>query len=246
MDISLVADFGPLIGAPCAVSLNNNGLRIFDFYSFSGVTVSYCDSKQAANVISNDPKDIATSGRKDRAFCAGCTLNFTAVASAASSSALGIVNPAKFVVYLFRTFSKYFDAQKDKVNLPKSWDVNPAYAAEVYKKYGQIPTYCVEMLGMGLRCYKDVCAAKAADFFEKTLGTKVNDIYIRQDDTPPPGKGDHYAIDKSAKKAWIKSDLCRGESIMTFKCDNSFPESFRATRSNINGIHKTCRSAIGR
>jgi hypothetical protein len=246
LDNSMVADFGPLTGAPCAVSLNNNGLRTFDFYSFSGITVSYCDSKQNANVISNDPKDVASSGRRDRTFCGGCTLNFTAVASAASVSTLGIVNPAKFVVYLFRTFSKYFDAKKDKVNLPKAWDVNAAYAADVYKKYGQIPTYCVEQLGMGLRCFKDICAAQAADFFEKNYGGKVTDIYLRQDDTPPPGKGDHYAPDTSMKKAWIKTDLCRGETTMTFKCSPSFPESFRASTSNVVPISKSCRSAVGR
>jgi hypothetical protein len=244
MDTTLLADFGPLLGAPCAVSLNNNGIRTFDFYSFSGVTVSYCDAKQTNNSISNNPNDIASDGKKARAFCAGCTLNFTAVASAASSSALGIVNPAKFAVYLFRTFSKYFDAQKDKVNLPKSWDVNASYAAEVYKKYGQIPTYCVEQLGMGLRCFKDSCAAKAADYFEKTLGTRVNDLYVRQDDTPPPGKGDHYAPDRSRKQAWIKSNLCKGESVMTFSCQDGSPETFKA--GTINGIHKTCRAAIGR
>lgn len=232
---SLVADFGPLLGAPCAISLNNNGIKNYNFYSFSGLTVNYCDSKQSVEVISNNPSDFASGAKKDRSFCGGCTLNFTAVA-AASTATLSGFNPAKFVVYLFRTFQKYFTAKKDKVNIPKGWNVNPAYAAEVYKKYGQIPSHCVEMLSKGLNCFSDTCAAKAAQVFERTFKTKVHSVYLREDDRHPTNTS-------LQKEAWIKSDLCKGEAIMRFSCNERKLENFKTY--SIRGFHKDCRRAMG-
>ncbi|AFY00426.1 hypothetical protein [Bdellovibrio bacteriovorus] len=236
MQTSLVADFGPLLGAPCAVSLNSNGIKNYNFYSFSGLTVNYCDSKQSNEVVSNNPSDFATGAKTARSFCGGCTLNFTAVA-AASTSTFGVVNPAKFVVYLFRTFQKYFSAKKDKVNIPKSWEVNAAYAAEVYKKYGQIPTHCVDQLSKGLKCFRDSCAAKAADVFEKAYNTKVHEVYIREDDDSqwPPS---------DTKEAWIKSDLCKGEAVIRFTCNERRVENFRT--HSMYGFHKSCRRAMGK
>ncbi|MBV2167378.1 MAG: hypothetical protein KUL82_01615 [Bdellovibrio sp.] len=232
---SIVADFGPLLGAPCAIALNNNGLKNYNFYSFTGVTMNYCDGKQANEVISNNPSDFANGAKTSRSFCAGCTLNFTAMASASSAATLGAFNPAKFVVYMFRTFNKYFSAKKDTVNIPKSWDVNAAYAAEVYKKYGQIPSYCVDQLGQGLKCFKDICASKAAAYFEKSYNTKVHSVYMREDEN---------MINSTQKEAWIKSDLCQGETIVRFSCDERKLENFKVY--SINGFHKSCRNAIGK
>lgn len=232
---ALVADFGPLLGAPCAVSLNTNGIKHFNFYSFTGLTLNYCDAKQSGEVISNSPKDFAAGKNSARSFCAGCTLNFTAVA-AASTASLQAVNPAKLFVYMFRTWHKYFQAKKDKVNIPKSWQVNAAYAAEVYKKYGQIPTHCVDSLSKGLKCYKDLCAAKAAEVFERTYNTKVHDVYLREDE--------QSSTSMLNKEAWIKSDLCRGEVVMQFSCNDRKLERFKV--QSVYGFHKSCRGALGR
>lgn len=236
---SLVADFGPLVGAPCAVSLNNNGIKNFDFYSFSGLTVNYCDSKESNEIITNNPNDFINGRQKARTVCAGCTLNFTAVASAASSAAMGTFNPAKLLVYLFRTFSRYYEAKKDKVNIPQSWNVNPAYVADVYKKYGQIPESCVEQLGKGLRCFNNICSAQAAQYFEKAFNTKVHEVYLRTDSESSFGSSG-----SGVHEGWIKSDLCEGETIISFYCDEQKPEKFKA--NSVRGFHKSCRNAIGR
>jgi hypothetical protein len=157
---TLLADFGPLFGAPCAISMNNNALKNYNLFAFTGLTVNYCalDSDRESN--SNGAKDIQSSPDKDSALCAACTLNFmtvgSAVGSAVSSAAMMGLNPAKFAVYTVKSIKKYIDAQEDKVNIPRSWTVNPAYAAEVYKKYGQIPEECVEELSGGLQCFSDV------------------------------------------------------------------------------------------
>ncbi|KYG62332.1 hypothetical protein AZI87_17570 [Bdellovibrio bacteriovorus] len=234
---SIVADFGPLVGAPCALSLNNNGLRTFNFYAFSGITLNYCDGKQQTEVISNNPSDFATGKDNARSFCGGCTMNFMAVAGASTAS-LSVFNPAKFVVYMVRTFQKYFHAKKDKVNIPKSWNVNAAYAAEVYKKYGQIPSHCVDQLGKGLKCFSDTCAAKAASVFEETFNTKVHSVYIREDDRHPS----HISAN-TQREAWIKSDLCKGESIVRFTCNERKVENTKV--HSIRGFHKSCRNVIG-
>lgn len=238
---SIVADFGPLVGAPCAVSLNNDGLKNFDFYTFSGISMNYCSAKEANEVIANKPSDIATGAKNGRSFCAGCTLNFNAAAHASTvAGTMGLVNPVKFVVYVFRTFTKLFSAQKDKVNIPQTWEVNPAYAAEVYKKYGQIPSYCVEQLGRGMRCFADVCAGKAAQVFEKTFNTKVHDVYLRGAE----GYGEGGGASSTQKEGWVKSDLCKGDSIMRFTCDPQNVDSFKLV--SIRGFHQPCRNAIGR
>lgn len=235
---SIVADFGPLVGAPCAVSLNNNGLKTFDFYSFTGITVNYCDSKQANEVIATKPSDVATGAKQGRSFCGGCSLNFTAGMTKASMTG---PNPVKLLVYMFRTFSKLFTAQQDRVNIPISWQVNPAYAAEVYNKYGKIPSFCVEQLGQGLRCFSDTCAAKAAQVFEQTYNTRVNDVYVRNSGGNQES-GDNYK--STEKEAWVKSDLCDGETIMRFSCNERNLQTFKVY--DYRGFHNTCKQAIGK
>lgn len=236
---SLVADFGPLVGAPCAIALNNNGVKNFNFYSFTGLTVNYCDSKESNEVIGNNPNDFVNSKQKARTLCAGCTLNFNAVASAASSTLVGTFNPAKLLVYLFRTFSRYHDAKADKVNIPKSWTVNPAYAAEVYKKYGTIPSHCVDQLGKGLACYSNMCAAQAARYFEVTFGKKAHEVYVRSQDND----SSQFSTSGSLE-AWVKSDLCKGETVIKFYCDERKTERFSV--QSVYGFTKSCRNAIGR
>lgn len=236
---SMVADFGPLVGAPCAIALNNNGLKNFNFYSFTGLTVNYCDSKESSEIIGNNPNDFINGKQKARTLCAGCTLNFNAVASAASSTVVGTFNPAKLLVYLFRTFSRYHDAKEDKVNIPKSWTVNPAYAAEVYKKYGTIPSHCVDQLGKGLACYSNMCAAQAAKYFEVTFGKKVHEVFVRSQD----GDSTQHATIGNLE-AWVQSDICKGETVIKFYCDERKPERFSV--QSVYGFSKACRNVIGR
>lgn len=231
---SLVADFGPLLGAPCAVSLNNNGIKHYNFYSFSGLTVNYCDSKQKTEVISLKATDFANGANNERTFCGGCTLNFTAVAAASTATWSGGVNPAKFIVYLFRTFQKYFKAKKDKVNIPREWTVNAAYAAEVYKKYGEIPSHCVDMLGKGLNCFSDTCAAKAAQYIEQTYNAKVHSAYVHNN-------GDYQGL---ATDTVLRTNLCEGDISVTAYCNENRLEKFRVT--NVYGWSKSCRRALGK
>ncbi len=237
MQQTMVADFGPLTGAPCAVSVDTQGAQSFNFYSFSGITVNYCDSKQSSEVVSQKPSEMVSTPLKARSVCAGCTLNFQAVGSAAAvSQVASTFNPIKLFVYMFRTFAKLNEAKKDKVNIPQTATVNPAYAAEVYKKYGQVPVGCVEQLGRGLRCFQNTCSSVIAAEFEKKYGTKVNDIYLKTDADDASGPSE----------AWIKTSMCKGEIIAPASCTKNRDGSFKAYLGSARGFSQACRKAMGR
>lgn len=236
LEKTMIADFGPLTGAPCAVSVDNQGMKNFNFYSFTGITVNYCDGKQTSEVVAQKPSEMVSSPTKSRAICGACTINLQSVATSASATTVGALNPVKFFVYVFRTFSKLYEAKQDNVNLPISSNVNPAYAAEVYQKYGEVPTQCVEQLGRGLRCFQNTCSAVIADAFERQYKTKVRDVYLKNDENSGTANSE----------AWIKSDLCNGEVIVPASCTKNRDGSYKPYLGSPRGFTKTCRKAMGR
>lgn len=235
MERSLVADFGPLLGTPCAVSINNNGLRTFDFYMLSGITVNYCDGKINNEVVINKSNEPLPANRKARSICGGCTLNLMGIASSASSAVVSTFNPAKLVVYVLRAFTKFFDAQKDKVNIPKVYEVNPVYVAEAYQQNGgKIPQSCVPSLLQGLRCYDNICKAKIREYFEKRFDSIVTKLEMEQ-------------VEPIATKqiAWIQSGICQGDIEITYQCGEGTGNNFKVNPISIRGRSPSCRAVVG-
>ncbi len=235
MERSLVADFGPLLGTPCAVSVNSNGLRTFDFYMLSGITVNYCDGKMNNEIVVNKSNEPLPANRKARSICGGCTLNLLGIASSASSTVISTFNPAKLVVYMLRAFTKFFDAHKDKVNIPKVYEVNPVYVAEAYQQNGgKIPQVCVPSLMQGLRCYSNICKAKIREYFEKRFNTTVTKIELEQVEP--------IAIKQTA---WLQSGICQGDIEVAYQCDEGTGNNFKVNPINIRGRSSSCRSVVG-
>ncbi|MDG0814895.1 hypothetical protein [Bdellovibrio svalbardensis] len=242
MVASLLADFGPLTGAPCAVSIAPNA-KTFNFLAFDGISVNYCDSKSTGGAIANGANNISTNPEKTRSYCGGCSINFVGVGSAASvTSAATSFNPIKMGVYLFRAIYRFVNAKKDPVNVPMSYNVDLAKVADAYRRYGTIPKDCVNQLGQGLKCFQDICSAKAADFFERLTGGKVTTISIQDAN----GHNDNgFSSNSYQRRAWVKSDLCTGETVFNFSCrENGSGFYVGGTDGNMWGASGSCKKYI--
>ncbi|MCX7978872.1 MAG: hypothetical protein N2578_07705, partial [Bdellovibrionaceae bacterium] len=86
MEATIIADFGPLAAAPCAVAIAPTSARAFTAYAFKGISVNYCDSRQSGQAIGESVNDIRYTPAKSRSYCGGCSLNFEAVAGTMAST----------------------------------------------------------------------------------------------------------------------------------------------------------------
>ncbi|UXR65713.1 hypothetical protein EZJ49_05555 [Bdellovibrio bacteriovorus] len=246
MEASLIADFGPLLGAPCAVSIAPTSAKNFDFYAFKGISVNYCDIKSRGQVVGDSDGSLNPREPKSRAYCGGCSLNFVGVASgvAVSSASSGLsLNPIKLGVYLFRAVHRFLTGKKDKVNIPQTFEVDLAKTAEVYKKYGTIPEKCVSMLGQGYSCHEDICEAKAAEFFERYTHGKIHSISTHDaEQDPKTGLPARSAY----RRSWIRSSVCDGDITLSFTCSGN-GENFKTQkrRGGLYGVSKDCRNFLG-
>ncbi|MBO9666297.1 MAG: hypothetical protein J7501_05740 [Bdellovibrio sp.] len=239
MQYSILADFGPLVGAPCAVSIAPHSDKAFNFYAFNGISMNYCKTKTDGTAIGETSGNVDNKDPKSHSYCGGCSINFVGVASgAAMTSGYALpVNPIKLGIYFFRSIYRFVQAKKDKVNIPNSSDVNLQRVAETYQKFGFIPEYCVNQLGAGVGCYQNICAAKAADFFERYTGKKVQGL-----DYEGP-KGNTDSITKSVR---IRSALCDGDVRLSFNCNDDGKKFSTYDRfGGMYGLTKNCRDAIG-
>ncbi|UYL07322.1 hypothetical protein B9G69_009715 [Bdellovibrio sp. SKB1291214] len=238
MQYAMLADFGPLVGAPCAVSIAPNSAKAFNFYAFNGITLNYCKARSDGTAIGGNNGSVENKTPDARSYCGGCSLNFVGVTSGAAmmtANALPI-NPIKLGIYFFRSIQRFVQAKKDKVNIPISADVNLQKVAETYQKHGgSIPEHCVEQLGAGVGCYQSICVAKAADAFEKYTGKKVLDIETAS-----------TTSSSITKSVVIKSAFCDGDVQMKFNCSDDGKRFSTFERfGGLYGRTKACRDAIG-
>ena len=169
---SLAADFGPLLGVPCMVSISGRANSPYDNYRFGGVSVGACNQNEDSNLnvrTASDMDENATTGHSE---CISCRLNFESVASSLThlSSEVG---PTFF---LFRAVFRLYKGLKDPHNIPRSWEANPNYVSETYRRHGEIPKSCVRSLSKGKRCLKDSCEENIADKLTEELSGNIERI----------------------------------------------------------------------
>jgi hypothetical protein len=235
MEASVLADLGPLTGAPCAVSIAPNA-KNFNFLAFDGISVNYCDVKSNAGAVSTGANNVTATPNKTRSYCGGCSINFVGVTEGAAVAATSTFNPIKLGIYLFRAINRFVNAKKDPVNVPKSYDVDLSRVADAYRRFGTIPVDCVDQLGQGLRCFKDICEAKAVDFFEKLTGATVSSAYVQNNN-----RNQDYSYEKTA---WVKSDLCNGEVMFKFSCRQDGSGFWTAGQNQIYGWSGNCKQVV--
>lgn len=210
-------DLGPLTGAPCAVQYSNESGVPFQVYGVSGVTVNFCsDGKQGLSDAADDGTTKQSTAKYS--VCGGCTVNATSAVSVASYAAPP--GPLRFLFGAMRAFGLYSDATKDSVNRPISYTVNPSYVVDAYQENGsKIPSSCTHSLTQGYRCHTDICAAHAADVFEKRSGQKAlsSGIQYDGDDRSPVGARQTGVVGLRAKGcdseilARVRCDVAKGE-----------------------------------
>jgi hypothetical protein len=171
---SLVADFGPLLGVPCMVSVTGSPDNPYDQYRFAGVSVGACNSVDDNNLNVRTASDMDPNARNVHSECISCQLNFESVASSLTNLS-SEVGPTFF---LFRAVFRLYKGLKDPHNIPRSWETNPNYVSETYRRFGgEIPKGCVRSLRKGKRCLANTCEAKVAQKVTDSLKGTIENLY---------------------------------------------------------------------
>ena len=163
---SITADFGPLTGVPCAVSVNRNPRNPLAHLRFTGITVGACQSEREYNLNVNSASDIGANGESGHSECLSCSLNFESMSGVVAFASQN-VGP---VFFLVRGIYNLYKALKDPFNIPRSWEVHPYDAYETKALYGEIPKSCVRSLRKGKSCLNSCAQVVSEKVREKTNG----------------------------------------------------------------------------
>ncbi len=150
----LVADLGPLIGVPCRVSITRDFENPYDYLSFAGITVGGCYNRNEGNLDVYSASDFGDPNISRVNACASCTINFGTV----SSSLTAIGNFVPYVgagLFLFDGMVRLYNSLKDPDNIPRTWQANPTYVLDTYRRFGNIPKRCVKELARDQQCLGD-------------------------------------------------------------------------------------------
>lgn len=177
---SLVADFGPLLGVPCMISVTGQPENPYDAYRFAGVSVGACHSNDDNDLNVRTASDYDENDRSVHSECISCRLNFESVASSLTRLA-PTVGPSFF---LFRAVFRLYKGLKDPHNIPRSWETNPNYVSETYRRFnGSIPKSCVRSLRKGKRCLANTCETKVAEKVTDLLKGNIESVYAPDNGT---------------------------------------------------------------
>lgn len=181
----LSADLGPLMGVPCAVSVNRT-TNVHDYMVFTGVSVGACQSDQNHNLFVQSGSEINDNQSRMRSSCVSCTLNFDAL-----SGSLAFLSSNVGPVYFFvRGMYRLYQGLKDPFNIPRSWDVYPQDAAETLLSFGEIPNHCIRNLRSGKSCLKNSCEQAVSDAVKRQYPRLPN--YFEKFEVRDSGNGKAY------------------------------------------------------
>ena len=170
--LSLAADFGPMLGVPCSVTLNTNARSPYDVYRFNGISVGACNSSENHVLNVRNASDMDPNTGTGHSECVTCQLNFETVSTSVAYAAQNL-GPTFF---LFRGLVRLFKSLKDPFNIPRTWEANPKYVLETYRRFGDIPKNCVSSLRKGRRCLKTECEEDVAKKVERLMNGHIMDM----------------------------------------------------------------------
>ncbi len=183
---SLAADFGPLLGVPCSVSINQSHYLHHDYLMFAGVSVGTCTSNEDYNIFAQSGSNIDDNESRVLNSCMACTLNFETLSGTAAYLSQN-VGPVYFFV---RGIYRLYKGLTDPLNIPRSWEVYPQDVAETLLSYGEVPDHCVRDLRRGRSCLRNICEQSVADRLKRDFPRLPN--YISEFDVPDFGSGKAY------------------------------------------------------
>ncbi len=160
--LSLIADLGPLIGLPCAVSISGNRMNPFDYYSFNGISFSGCRHRTRSTTEAYSADDILTHS-SSQGICGTCAINLSTISSSAS-----LIHPAfRMSSFLLKGVLRLVNNLKDPHDLFRSWGLSPQQLALSYRYHGTISKKCGRKLLKGKSCLPKRCEAKVMEDFTK-------------------------------------------------------------------------------
>ncbi len=172
---TLIIDFGPLLGAPCAIVVSADArVRPQNYLAFEGITLQSCRDFERITVQAESPEQIGNAVRK-LSGCFTCTIS---LASTATSAAM--LNPVmRPFFYVIRGVVKLVGNLRSPEDIPRSWTVNPNAVARALKiNGGEIPKSCVRKLSRGEECIRGTCASNIATSIGKYLKVIPDEISI--------------------------------------------------------------------
>lgn len=167
---SLTADFGNLLGVPCAVTIANGEPNPYDYIQFSGISARACRENEKNQVNVSSASDISPNDTKKSSQCVVCALNFETI----STSAATISQTAGPQFFIIRALVRLYRGLSDTLNIPRSWEANPEYVLATYRKFGKIPDSCVRDLSNGKACMTNSCESSIVE----ELHRKVNGSFV--------------------------------------------------------------------
>ncbi len=162
---SLTADFGNLLGIPCAVTVANGEPNPYDYIQFTGISARACNENEKNQINVNSASDISPNDQKKSSQCIVCALNFETV----SQSAITLSQTAAPQFFIVRALVRLYRGLKDTLNIPHSWETNPQYALATYKRFGKIPDQCVRDLINGRSCMANSCESAIVEKLHSTV-----------------------------------------------------------------------------
>jgi hypothetical protein len=207
---SLIADFGPLLSAPCALAINNDNAAAINLLVFEGITFQSCVENQRNTMTVYGPQDIQNNQAR-RAACFSCTINLSSAASSATTFTPGL----RPLVFLLRGAVRLVKNLRDPNDIPRSWEVKTNSVYRSWRRLGSVYSSCLKSLSKGRECLGNSCEGKLVSAFEETHKRYVKDIIIY------PGGVSEIAV-KGEKKKWGVKIPRLGCSMKEYKKEDFF------------------------
>lgn len=169
VQMELVADFGPLLGVPCAVSITGKQNYGYDAYHFAGISVGMCSHKDESQINVYSASEIDNLDPDQGTGCFSCRLNFESVSNSMAYFNYKI-GP---VYYLVRSFVRLFKGFKDPHNIPRDWEINVRHLKNTYRRFGYIPKKCTRSLIKGKSCLGSNKEEDAVDYLQARYNVTI-------------------------------------------------------------------------
>ncbi len=171
---SLISDFGPLLGVPCAISLTKSDINPYNQFRFTGVSVSACAQNENNDLAVFSGSDIRDNDERNFSGCASCALNFESVATSLTRVSQN-VGPTFFLV---KAFVRLFKGLKDPLNIPRTWKADPNLVLQSYRRFGEIKKSCVRKLRKGKACLANSCEESVAKRINENITSYIEEINL--------------------------------------------------------------------
>jgi hypothetical protein len=162
VNLSLIADLGPLAGIPCALSISGSKMNPLEYYAFNGISFSGCHKNSNVEIEANNAEEILSSG-STRSYCATCAINLQTMSSSVSS-----LNPVlRFSFFLIKGVTRLFSNLRDPHDLHRNWSLSSHQIALSYRYHVEISDQCAKDLIKGRSCFPKRCEGEMLEKFTK-------------------------------------------------------------------------------